>query len=120
MVLEGKILWCWGWKESIFYGAGGKHSIALGMEGVDICMVLLTPSCAWGCLCSQIRATLEDGYSASLKRGIGPINLQFTIPMYCASRLHVKYLQIAKADKSYSPYRWVRYVTMSNSYVVRI
>lgn len=70
--------------------------------------------------CLQVRATLEDSYSAHLKRGIGPINLQFTIPMYCASRLHVKYLQISKADKNYSPYRWVRYVTMSNSYVIRL
>jgi AP-4 complex subunit mu-1 len=67
----------------------------------------------------QVRATLEDGFTPSLKRGIGPINLQFTIPMYCASRLQVRYLQISKADKGYAPYRWVRYVTMSNSYVVR-
>ncbi|KAK9824001.1 hypothetical protein WJX72_006898 [[Myrmecia] bisecta] len=67
----------------------------------------------------KVRATLEDGFNAALKRGVGPINLQFTIPMFCASRLNVRYLQIQKADKNYSPYRWVRYVTMSNSYVVR-
>lgn len=39
--------------------------------------------------------------------------------MYCASRLQVRYLQIIKSEKNYSPYRWVRYVTMSNSYIVR-
>ena len=67
----------------------------------------------------QVRATLEDGLAGVLKRGVGPISLQFTIPMYCASRLQVRYLQILKNDKNYNPYRWVRYVTMSNSYIVR-
>ncbi|KAK9810642.1 hypothetical protein WJX73_006618 [Symbiochloris irregularis] len=67
----------------------------------------------------KVRVTLEDGHTAALKRGLGPMNLQFTIPMYCASRLAVRYLQIMKNDPKYQPYRWVRYVTMSNSYVIR-
>jgi hypothetical protein len=32
----------------------------------------------------------------------------------------VKYLQIAKKSKTENPYRWVRYVTQSNSYVARL
>ncbi|TQD80019.1 hypothetical protein C1H46_034432 [Malus baccata] len=32
----------------------------------------------------------------------------------------VKYLQIAKKSGTYNPYRWVRYVTLANSYVARI
>ena len=67
----------------------------------------------------QVRATLSEGFGGTLKRSIGPMNLNFTIPMYCASRLQVRYLQIMKTEKNYSPYRWVRYVTMSNSYTVR-
>ncbi len=67
----------------------------------------------------QVRATLEDAFTNSVRQGVGPINLNFTIPMYCASKLQVRYLQIMKHDKNYSPYRWVRYVTMSNSYVIR-
>jgi AP-4 complex subunit mu-1 len=67
----------------------------------------------------RVRVTLEDGLTTAVRQGIGPINLNFTIPMYCASKLQVRYLQILKSDKNYSPYRWVRYVTMSNSYVVR-
>jgi AP-4 complex subunit mu-1 len=50
---------------------------------------------------------------------IGPINLRFTIPMYSASRITLKYLQILKRDKNYNPYRWVRYVTSSTSYTFR-
>ena len=67
----------------------------------------------------QVRATLSEALGAGIRRGVGPINLQFTIPMYCASRLQVRYLQILKDHKSTQPYRWVRYVTLSNSYVIR-
>jgi len=34
--------------------------------------------------------------------------------------LQVRYLQIAKKSQSYNPYRWVRYVTQTNSYVARL
>lgn len=34
--------------------------------------------------------------------------------------MQVKYLQIAKKSGTYNPYRWVRYVTLSNSYVARM
>jgi AP-4 complex subunit mu-1 len=33
--------------------------------------------------------------------------------------MQVKYLQIVKKTKSYNPHRWVRYVTLANSYVIR-
>lgn len=67
----------------------------------------------------QVRATLEETLTNAVRQGVGPINLNFTIPMFCASRLQVRYLQILKQDKHQSPYRWVRYVTLSNSYVIR-
>nr|ACF80596.1 unknown [Zea mays] len=41
--------------------------------------------------------------------------MNFTIPMYNASKLQVRYLQIAKKSKAYNPYRWVRYVTDADS-----
>jgi AP-4 complex subunit mu-1 len=68
----------------------------------------------------QARLTLDDAHRV-LRRDIGPINLEFTVPMLCASRLQVRYLQIMKPEKPGQPaaYRWVRYVTTSNSYVVR-
>lgn len=50
---------------------------------------------------------------------VGPVNLKFTIPMYSASRIALKYLQILKRSKDYNPLRWVRYVTSSNSYTFR-
>ncbi|KAF8377362.1 hypothetical protein HHK36_030739 [Tetracentron sinense] len=56
----------------------------------------------------------------NITREAGPVSMTFTIPMYNASRLQVKYLHIAKKSKTYNPYRWVRYVTQANSYVARI
>lgn len=50
---------------------------------------------------------------------VGPVNLKFTIPMYSASNITLKYLQILKRDKGYNPFRWVRYVATSNSYTFR-
>ncbi len=39
----------------------------------------------------RIRATLEDGLGAAgVRRGVGPVSLQFTIPMHCVSRLQVR------------------------------
>jgi AP-4 complex subunit mu-1 len=40
--------------------------------------------------------------------------------MYNVSKLQVRYLRIAEKHKSYNPYRWVRYVTQSSSYVCRL
>ncbi|KAF3786882.1 AP-4 complex subunit mu [Nymphaea thermarum] len=56
----------------------------------------------------------------NIMREAGPVSMNFTIPMYNASRLQVRYLQIAKKSKTHNPYRWVRYVTHANSYVARL
>ncbi|WVZ66722.1 hypothetical protein U9M48_015907 [Paspalum notatum var. saurae] len=56
----------------------------------------------------------------NITKEAGPVNMNFTIPMYNASKLQVRYLQIAKKSKTYNPYRWVRYVTQANSYVARL
>lgn len=51
---------------------------------------------------------------------LGPISMQFEIPMFNISNLQVKYLRIADQGKASNPYRWVRYVTQSSSYVCRV
>lgn len=40
--------------------------------------------------------------------------------MYNVSNLQVRYLRIAETSRSYKPFRWVRYVTQSSSYVCRL
>nr|XP_018674449.1 PREDICTED: AP-4 complex subunit mu-like isoform X1 [Musa acuminata subsp. malaccensis] len=69
-------------------------------------------------LCAKLTFSQES--HGNIAREAGPINMNFTIPMYNASKLQVRYLHIAKKSPSYNPYRWVRYVTQSNSYVARL
>eukprot|EP00897_Mesotaenium_endlicherianum_P000516 jgi/Mesen1/10465/ME000082S09973 len=68
----------------------------------------------------RVKLTLSQEHIANLKKEIGPISMSFSMPMYNASRLQVRYLQIMKKSKTYNPYRWVRYVTHANSYVIRM
>jgi len=67
----------------------------------------------------RAKVDLKDTMSASIRREIGPISLNFEIPMFNASNLAVKYLRIVEGHRTYNPHRWVRYVTQSSSYVCR-
>lgn len=63
--------------------------------------------------------SLSQPVTGSTRKEVGPINLSFTVPMLNVSGLQVRYLQVLNNTTGYNPYRWVRYVTQSNSYVVR-
>ncbi|KAI4388695.1 hypothetical protein MLD38_001001 [Melastoma candidum] len=67
----------------------------------------------------RAKLTFSQEYHGNISKESGPVNMTFIIPMYNASGLQVKYLQIAKKS-TYNPYRWVRYVTQANSYVARL
>jgi AP-4 complex subunit mu-1 len=68
----------------------------------------------------RAKVTLQHSITTQIRREIGPINMNFEIPMYNVSNLQVRYLRIAENMPGYTPYRWVRYVTQSNSYVCRL
>jgi len=68
----------------------------------------------------RAKLTFSQESHGNITKEAGPVNMNFTIPMYNASKLQVRYLQIAKKSKTYNPYRWVRYVTQANSYVARL
>ncbi|KAG5182084.1 coatomer protein complex, gamma sub-unit [Tribonema minus] len=68
----------------------------------------------------RVRVTLTQPCTATTRRELGPISASFEVPMYSVSGLQVRYLKIADAGKAYNPYRWVRYVTLSSSYVARV
>mmetsp|Transcript_28396 Transcript_28396/g.49980 ORF Transcript_28396/g.49980 Transcript_28396/m.49980 type:complete len:432 (+) Transcript_28396:154-1449(+) len=46
-----------------------------------------------------------------------PIIVEFQVPMYCSSGLHVRFLQVLA---SYKPVKWVRYITQAGQYQIRI
>jgi len=68
----------------------------------------------------KIKVTLDKACTSQMRREIGPVNMNFEIPMFNVSNLNVRYLRIAENMPGYSPYRWVRYVTQSYSYVCRV
>ena len=57
---------------------------------------------------------------AALRREMGPISITFEMPMYICSGLQIRYLRVVEKSNSYAPFRWVRVVTVADSYVVRI
>jgi AP-4 complex subunit mu-1 len=63
--------------------------------------------------------TLPTATAAAARREVGPIGVDFEIPMFNVSGMQVRYLRILEASKSYKPQRWVRYVTQAASYVSR-
>jgi len=54
------------------------------------------------------------------RKEMGPISLNFEVPMFNASGLNIRFLKTTERSKSYNPHRWVRYVTRSNNYTVRL
>mmetsp|Transcript_36411 Transcript_36411/g.91475 ORF Transcript_36411/g.91475 Transcript_36411/m.91475 type:complete len:449 (+) Transcript_36411:652-1998(+) len=67
----------------------------------------------------QMRVTLTQQAHTGISKDFGPVSLSFIIPMYNPSGLQVRYLQILEDYGKDKPYRWVRYLTQSNSYVFR-
>ena len=60
------------------------------------------------------------GAGSNPKKEIGPISMNFEIPMYNVSQLQVQHLKILERNKSYNPHRWVRCLTHAESYVCRV
>uniref|UniRef100_A0A7S2SFF0 MHD domain-containing protein n=1 Tax=Mucochytrium quahogii TaxID=96639 RepID=A0A7S2SFF0_9STRA len=67
----------------------------------------------------RAKIDLKEPISAAVRREIGPVSLNFEIPMFNVSNLQVKYLRIVEQNRTYNPHRWVRYVTQTCSYVCR-
>ena len=53
------------------------------------------------------------------KQEFGPVRLTFEFPAYVKSGLKVKSLKVIEANGMYTPARWIRYITHSDSYEVR-
>ncbi len=74
----------------------------------------------------RVKITLHTGTDMTmiqLRKAINSIIVNFEIPMYAPSGLQVRYLRIndgMAVSKEQQPYRWVRYVCRSQSYVIRV
>lgn len=68
----------------------------------------------------KIKLSTASPITAHTNKEIGPIAMTFEIPMFNVSNLQVRYLRIADTGSKTAPFRWVRYVTQSSSYVCRL
>lgn len=65
----------------------------------------------------KIMSAEED--SRAVQAEMGPILINFEVPMYVCSGLAIRFLRVVERGRNYSPFRWVRYITHSDSYVIR-
>eukprot|EP00741_Cyanophora_paradoxa_P019768 tig00021168_g19079.t1 len=49
-----------------------------------------------------------------------PISMEFQVPMFTASGLHVRFLKVIEKRLNYQTIKWVRYITKAGSYQLRI
>ncbi|XP_067412738.1 AP-4 complex subunit mu-1 isoform X2 [Emydura macquarii macquarii] len=71
---------------------------------------------------SQLSALFKleiPGLSSSSLLEVGPVNMSFELPMHTCSGLQIRFLRFTTPQAGL-PHRWVRYVTHSDSYVIRL
>ncbi len=68
----------------------------------------------------KARITLKEPCNASVRREVGPISMEFEIPMLSTSNLQVRSLRTTSSSGSQNPHRWVRYITQASSYACRV
>eukprot|EP00039_Didymoeca_costata_P001126 m.49951 g.49951 ORF g.49951 m.49951 type:complete len:448 (+) comp10641_c0_seq1:128-1471(+) len=66
----------------------------------------------------KVMTSEEDKKNVSME--VGPVSLDFEVPMYVCSGLAIRFLRVLERGRNYVPFRWVRYITHSDSYVFRI
>lgn len=49
-----------------------------------------------------------------------PISMEFQVPMFAASGLHVRFLKVLEQKQQYQAVKWVRYLTQAGNYQYRI
>ena len=54
------------------------------------------------------------------RKEISRVTLEFEIPMFNCSNIHISYLRIVERSEGYDPQKWIRYVTQPRSYCVYI
>mmetsp|Transcript_19661 Transcript_19661/g.62530 ORF Transcript_19661/g.62530 Transcript_19661/m.62530 type:complete len:450 (+) Transcript_19661:366-1715(+) len=105
---------------------GGKNLQAVEFRERDKMLTWTFKRCQGGTdHLLEAKLTLPSGANTfAARKEIGPVTLEFSVPMYNISKLAVKYLMIhngAKGKGGKSEFnRWLRYVTNSRNYVVRV
>jgi AP-4 complex subunit mu-1 len=68
----------------------------------------------------KVKITGATSFSAAADLEVGPISLEFDILNYTCSNIQIRKLKVYEKNKSIPPQRWIRYFTISESYICRI
>ena len=55
-----------------------------------------------------------------VKSELASVTVNFEIPTYLSSGISIKFLQVVDGSKSVVPYRWIKYLTKSESFVFKL
>jgi len=66
----------------------------------------------------RLKISLTQGCE-DIRKEIGPLGLDFEIPMWNPSPVQIRFLRIIERGKSLNPQRWVRVITQGASYICR-
>lgn len=67
---------------------------------------------------AQLRLINHTSQSIT-KADIGPANVDFEVSKHTVSGLQIRYLRVFEHEHSYVPHRWIRYVTVADSFTVK-
>lgn len=68
----------------------------------------------------KVRISTGNPITPQIRKEIGPLSMNFEVPMHNVSGVGIKFLRIEERSKSYNPQRWVRNITQANSYIYRM
>ena len=67
----------------------------------------------------RVRLSLPSS-SPQVRAEIGPVTMDFEIPMWNPSSMNIRFLRIIERSADFKPQRWVRVITQANSYTCRL
>jgi len=68
----------------------------------------------------RIKMMVSNSQSNAIKKEVGPVSIDFEVANLTSTGISISFLKVYERSKSYTPYRWVRLITYSNSYVCRV
>eukprot|EP00729_Bicosta_minor_P003907 gene3907-22990_t len=67
----------------------------------------------------KLKLMIPEDQARNVSSEVGAVSLDFEVPMYSTSGMNIRYLRVTERGKNFVPFRWVRYITHSDSYVFR-
>lgn len=71
----------------------------------------------WPHFCLQL---IDAKESKCCHLELGPIVINFEVSGYLCSNLQIRYIRVFDHERSYVPFKWVRYITASDSFVIKL